>query len=313
MRTRHRGIADALRARLFSGLHLGLFKHGGRLPSARELSREFDADPRVVLAAYRTLEREGLVAVRERSGVFVAPAATPAASETEPGITWMAEVLMRGLGHGLSGARMADALQRSLEARRLHAVVVECNADQLYSVPAELRRDYGFEVTALDVAALDTEGRSPGVLRHADLLVSTPFHKRAVERLAARVGSPRVIITMCTDLFAEVLRLLPSTPVYFVVADPLFAAKLHHLFEGAPGASNLRPMVLGRDHLDAIPDTAPTYLTQLARARVGDTPLRRRVMPEARVFSDDTARQLLSFIVRCNSEAPPARLAIRGR
>ncbi len=296
-------MTDAIRSRLFSGLHLGLFKHGGRLPSARELSRELGTDPRVVLAAYRTLEREGLVALRERSGVFVAPAATLAGVEAPLRTDWLVEALMRGLNHGLPGSRMADALQRSLETRRLHALVVECNDDQLYSVPAELRRDYGLDVTALDVATLDGEGRPRGVPRHVDLLVTTRFHKREVERLGERGGSARIVITMCTELFAEVRRLLATMPVYFVVADPRFAVKLHRLFEGAPGAANLIPMVAGRDDLDAIPDSAPTYFTQLARARVGDTPLKRRVLPEARVFSSESARQLLSFIVRSNSEA----------
>ncbi len=303
MPTRRSTITDTIRTRLFSGLHLGLFKHGSRLPSVRELSRELNADPRVVLAAYRALEREGLVALRERSGVYVAPAATLVGAESAVRADWMVDVLMRGLARGMPGSAMADVLQRSLETLRLHAVVVECNADQLHSVPAELRRDYGFEVSALDVGALDGDGQPPGVLRRADLLVSTPFHRRQVERLAERLGTPQVVITMCADLFAEVRRLLPATPVYFIVADPRFAAKLHHLFEGAPGADNLRPLIVGEDDLAAIPDAAPTYLTQLARERVGDTPLLRRVLPEARVFSNESARQLLSFVVRSNNEA----------
>ncbi|MBA3259458.1 MAG: hypothetical protein H0T68_08340 [Gemmatimonadales bacterium] len=219
----------------------------------------------------------------------------------------MVEVLMQGLTHGMAAPAMADGLQRCLETLRLHAVVVECNADQLHSVPAELRRDYGLEVTALDVAALDRNGRPPGVLRRADLLVTTPFHKKQIERLAKALGTPEVVITMCTDLFAEVGRLLPSMPVYFVVADPRFAAKLHRLFAGTAGAVNLRTLVVGQDELDAIPAGAPTYLTQLARERVGDTPLRQRILPEARVFSTESARRLLSFIVRANSEALTAR------
>lgn len=298
-------ITDTIRSRLFSGLHLGLFKHGGRLPSVRELSRELAANPRVVLAAYRALEREGLVSLRERSGVYVAPAATLVGAESAIRADWMVDVLMRGLARGIPGTAMADSLQRVLETRRLHAVVMECNADQLHSVPAELRRDYGFEVSALDVATLDGRGRPPGVLRRADLLVSTPFHRRQVERLAETLGTPKVVITMCADLFAEVRRLLPATPVYFVVADPRFAAKLHRLFEGAPGADNLRPRIVGQDDLEEIPDAAPTYLTQLARERVGDLSLPRRVLPEARVFSNESARQLLSFVVRSNGEARP--------
>lgn len=306
MPARRSAIADTIRTRLFSGLHLGLFKHGGRLPSVRELARQLQADPRVVLAAYRALEREGLVELRQRSGAFVARPVTLLGAEAAVRTDSMVNVLMQGLAHGMPASAMADTLLRSLQTLRLHAVVMECNADQLYSVPGELRRDYGLDVTALDMATLDSDGQPPGVLRRADLLVTTPFHKRQMERLAQRLGTPKVVITMCTDLFTEVRRRLPTTPTYFVVADTRFAAKLHRLFEGAPGAANLRPLVVGRDDLSTIPEAAPTYLTQLARRQVGDIPLRQRILPEARVFSSESARQLFSFIVRANSEAVTA-------
>lgn len=309
MIARRSHIADVLRTRLFSGLHLGLFRHGSRLPSVRELARELDADPRVVLAAYRVLEGEGLVELRPRSGVFVASGARLSGVGSSGRTDWMVEVLTQGLAQGMPAPTMPEGLQRCLETLRLHAVVVECNADQLYSVPAELRRDYGLEVTAVDVATLDGNGRPPGILRRADLLVTTPFHQSQVERLAETLGTPRVVITMCTELFTEVGRLLPEMQVYFVVADVRFAAKLHALFEGTPGAGNLRTLEVGRDDMAAIPESAPTYLTQLARARVGDTPLLQRVLPEARVFSPESARQVLSFIVRANRDA----LAVRRR
>jgi hypothetical protein len=46
-----------------------------------------------------------------------------------------------------------------------------------------------------------------------------------------------------------------------------------------------------------------------ARERLGDTPLTRRVVPIPRVFSTDTARELLTFIIRANIAALAARAA----
>nr|MBA3659255.1 GntR family transcriptional regulator [Gemmatimonadales bacterium] len=212
--TRRAQIADLLRTRLFTGLHLGLLRHQGRLPSVRELARELDANPRVVLAAYRTLAQEGLVELRSRSGVFMAPAGRRNHATADGRSDWMVDVLVQGLTRGMSAPILAEGLQRCLETLRLHAVVVECNEDQLYSVPAELKRDFGLETTAIDVAALDQGGRPPALLRRADLLVTTPFHKTAVERLADSLGTPKIVITMCTDLFTEVGRLLSTMPVY---------------------------------------------------------------------------------------------------
>lgn len=294
-------VAGTIRARLFSALHLGLLKPRARLPSVRDLGRELGSDPRVVMAAYGILEQEGLVEIRERSGVFVAGGAGTRVGHSSMPAEWMVEVLLQGLAHGVAAPRLPSGVRRCLETRRLHALVVECNADQLYSVSDELRRDYGLEVTAINVN--DLPKRLPPELRRADLFVTTVFHKARVERLTAELGAPRIIITMSTDLFSGVARLLPEMPVYFVVADPRFAAKLHTIFGQVEGADNLRPLVVGRDDLNTIPETAPTYLTPLARQQVGETPLLERALPEARVFSAESARQILSFLVRANLEA----------
>lgn len=296
-----RAVAGTIRARLFRALHLGLLKPGARLPSVRDLGRELGSDPRVVLAAYGILEQEGLVEIRERSGVFVAGAAGARIGHSSMPAEWMVDVLVRGLAHGVAAPQLPQGLRRCLETLRLHAVVVECNADQLYSVPAELRRDYGLEVTALNVD--DLPAHPPPELRRADLLVTTMFHKAPVERLAAALGAPRIIVTMSTDLFAGVARLLPEMPVYFVVVDPRFAAKLQTIFGQVKGAETLRPLVVGRDDLGVIPDAAPTYLTPLARQQIGETALLERALPEPRVFSAESARQVLAFLVRANLEA----------
>ena len=65
-------IANELRGRIERALMTGALAHGDRLPSTREMGAELDADPRVVLAAYRDLAGEGLVELRPRSGVYVA-------------------------------------------------------------------------------------------------------------------------------------------------------------------------------------------------------------------------------------------------
>jgi len=77
---------------------------------------------------------------------------------------------------------------------------------------------------------------------------------------------PMVVVTMCTDLFTEVGRLLPRALVYFVVTDLRFADKLHRLGSSV-GAANLRTLVRGSHDLSEIPDDAPTYLTRLRLAR----------------------------------------------
>jgi GntR family transcriptional regulator/MocR family aminotransferase len=71
MKSRVLTVAEMLRQRVEAGLHLGTLAPGARLASIRALSAELHASPRLVLAAYRRLAAEGLVQLRNRSGVFV--------------------------------------------------------------------------------------------------------------------------------------------------------------------------------------------------------------------------------------------------
>lgn len=303
MARRRNEITEILRQRVFSGLHLGILRHRGRLPSVRQVARELRANPRVILAAYRTLEGEGLVELKLRSGIFVAPLERSVADPAPRRADWMVDVLIKGLQHGVLPHGLPQGVAQCLDAVDLHAVVLECNDDQLYSVPEELERDFGIQTTGIEIESVGAGGEIPGELRQVDLLVTTAFHQKEVRVIAKRLGIPVIVITMCTDLFTEVGRLLPQERVYFVVSDPRFARKLHQLFASSQGAANLRTLVLGSDDLKEIPDDAPTYLTRLTRRRLKENPLLNRVLPEDRVFSQESARQILSFLVRTNLAA----------
>ena len=66
-------IADSIRQRILSGLHCGRIRPSERLASMRAVAEEFGVAPRTAMSALRLLEAEGLIEVRERSGIFVAP------------------------------------------------------------------------------------------------------------------------------------------------------------------------------------------------------------------------------------------------
>lgn len=305
-------LADGLRQRVRSGLHLGLLAPAQRLPSIRETAEEFGVNPRVVLAAYERLEDEGLVAVRARSGVYVAPAEAFEEGARAADPDWLVDLLVAGLARGVTGPDFPELLRRSVETLRLNAVVPECNDDQLWSMTDELSRDYGLAATGLDLDSYDAGAAIPGQLRRADVLVTTTGHAAQVRTIAERLGVPCIAVTMCSDLFAEVGRLLEREPVYFVVSDPRFAAKLHRSFASNPFAGRLRTLVEGRDPLDAIPSGSPFYVTRLTRRRLSGTPLLERGLPEARVFEAESASEIMSFVVRANLAAGAARLSASG-
>lgn len=302
MPQRREEIAGILRQRVVAGLHLGLLRPGTRLPSARTLAAEFEADPRVVLAAYRQLEADKLVELRPRSGVFVADTAASAGETLPQTAEWVVEVLVQAIGRGVPAVDFPERVRRCLTTVRLRAACVECNQDQTVGLCHELARDYGLTTTAVDLASLDSAAPPRGV-READLLVTTSYHAREVQHVAERLGKPWIAVSHRPEFIAEATRLLAREPLYFVAMDPRFAEKLAEMFASAPGATNLRVLIVGRDDLSTIPADAPVYVMSAARAELDEPALQARVIPAPRVFSPETAGTLLSFIVSANIAA----------
>ncbi|MGI8498035.1 MAG: hypothetical protein ACR2OG_10705, partial [Gemmatimonadaceae bacterium] len=268
------------------------------------LARELAVDNRTVLAAYRALEREGLVELRARSGVFFGP---PSATTTAPGLTrqgqWALTVLLQGLERGTPVSEVPTVLARHSATVRLRGACIECNDDQIAALVAELSSDFGVDAKGYDVDALLADAGAASRLGESDLIVTTPFHAGEVQELAVRARVPWVAISYRADVFAEIARLLPSTSVYFVLTDERYAAKLGKIYAASPGADHLHLVLQGRDDVDAIPLGAPTYLSRTARERLAGHPILERVMPETRIFSAGSTREILTFIVRANALA----------
>ncbi len=295
-------LTGILRQRFFSGLHLGILKPGIRLPSANEIAVEMGVDRRVVLQAYRELEREGLVELRQRSGIFFS-AEAPGLPGLSPPAAWAVDVVTHAVAMGIPAPQFAEWFSRRLSTNRLRALCIECNHDQLASLSAEMQSDYGFDTDCADVDDLLAERSLETELARADILVTTQFHAGEVKELAAKAGRPWIAVSLRTDIYAEIARLLRSSEVYFVVLDQRFAKKLHHIFESVPGGSGFHALVVGRDDVETIPDDAPAYITRAARPQLDNDRLLQRVLPEERIFSLESAREILALVISSNMDA----------
>ena len=310
MPDRHAELVETLRHRIVRGLHAGTLAAGDRLPSARELEQEFDVDHRVVLAAYRDLVGEGLVELRQRGGIYVGAAAR-AGTLPMPAEPWIVRLLTEGIAREVPIVELHDWLRRAVDTRRLRAAVIQGSADQIVGMCRELRDDYGLEATGVDAeplagalaAALTNAGELPAEIRRADLLVTTEGFERLGRAVAELARKPVIVATVRPDLIGGEWRLLLRKPVYVIVADARFEALLGQFFADTPGVQNLRIFVVERDDPRTIPAGAPGYVTRGARERLGGTALHGRVLPTARIFSSDSARELVAFIVRANFAA----------
>lgn len=309
-------ISDTLRQRVLSALHFRQLSAGSRLPSARRLALELGVDSRVVVAAYRALEREGMVVRRPPSrAFFVADGAADGAVGGTPLPTaeWLVDVLAGGLARGVRAPDLPEHARRSLETLRLRAACLECNADQIGWLMGELQEDFGIAASGVELPLTGAgDGALPTAVRQADLLLTTPAHEAEVRPLAERLGTPLIVVGWRADLFAEVTRLLAEAPVYFVGTDVRLADKLRATFAARDGAHNVRTVIVGRDDVADIPPGAPTWVMRTARDVLGGIPAQVRTLSTLRAFAADAQRAILRLVVHANMAALASRPRVGG-
>lgn len=310
MADRRDDTADTLRQRILSGMHLGTLRPGARLPSTREVAEEFDVAKRTVMSAYRLLEGEGLVELRERSGIFVAQGSGGETSMLTQLAGWVVETLLDARAREIPPIGFPERVRRCLETLRLRAVCVAGNADQLEQICYELEHDYGIPSDSVEVAQLrvpDTE--TERVLKQSDLLVTTALHSTQVQQLARRLGKPVITVALRQELMNDLTRQLAVGPLYLIGSDSRFRDAVHAVLDPTGHGANLHVRIVGVDDLTDIVADAPVYIMGRAHRLLGESELARRATPVRRVFSREMARELLTFIVRANIVAMSARPA----
>jgi DNA-binding transcriptional regulator YhcF (GntR family) len=299
----------ALRQRILNGLHVGSVSMGDRLPSVRTVARELGTSAKVALVAYRILSGERLVQVRPRSGVFVHGGGASVAARQAAESDWFVDAFVSARRSGVTLAKAFEIARERTAALSVHALVLDRNEDQLWSVRDELEREYGMTTSGVDLDAVEHPAVRQALeaeLRRAHLVVMTPYERRAARGLTRRSGLPLCSVTMCRDLYAHVRALLTSEPVYFIVVDPRLGARLRRIFAGEAPRGHLRVLVMDRKPLD-VPAEAPLYCTRLVRHRlrtIAGSPgnvvagrLLAQSMTEAHVFSEETAEELTRFVL----------------
>jgi DNA-binding transcriptional regulator YhcF (GntR family) len=301
-------VTEALRASIVGGLHVGRLSGGDRLPSARSLAADYGVNERVVLAALRSLADEGFLDLRTRSGAYVKPP-HPAGDGKLPDLgAWLVTMLLQSRSRGLAPREVSHYLEAALKTRRVRAACIECNLDQLHLLCSELAADYGYETHGAELAEID---RSDEVAR-ADVFVTTIFHAAEVRALGKKMRKPCIVVTLRSDATEEVGNALRRGPVYYVGTDSRFEPKLRKMLQAVGPTKNLRYVLIGRDDPEDIPPGATTYIMSSAREylnqRYGPAGPPGHPIHPPRVFSDESARQLLTTLVRANRAALAAGL-----
>lgn len=298
-------VLERLRSDVVGRIHREALRMGDRLPSMRDLADQWGVHARLVRAAYETLQREGLVELRPRSGVYVggSPAAL-AGRDPEIG-DWLVGMLMQGRARGVPPVEWPERMSRYFRAQRLRAACVESNEDQISWLVHEAGQDYGLDAFGVDLDNLDQADLARRI-RAADVVISTAFHGEMLESVARAERKPVVLLRLAGDFVESVTTALRSDCLYFVVGDRRFAVRLPIIYGGVEGGRNLRPLVAGEDDLGVIPPGAAVYVTRAAQTRLESAAALRTVWSPGRIFADSMAAELLRIIVGYNVTQPTA-------
>lgn len=222
-------IVDQLRSRILADLHAGRLDPADRLPSIRSVADEIDADHRTVGRAYRALEQEGLVEIRSRSGVYVAPQdhlgrdGTLLAETAE----WMAGISVGAWTRRIPLTDLPDLVGRCLAPDSVRCGLVESVADARLLLARELTEDFGLQVEQIAVSGgydslpPEEEARVTAALDSLDFVATTVYHAQAVESLARSRKIPVVVLRYAPRWLEETHRRLQESPAtLMIVLDP---------------------------------------------------------------------------------------------
>ncbi|MDX1661974.1 MAG: GntR family transcriptional regulator [Gemmatimonadota bacterium] len=297
-------ITGKLRDRILADLHAGRIDPDDRLPSIRSLADEMEADHRTIARAYRSLEEEGLVEVRARSGVYVAPQDHLGREGTmlEETAEWMAEIAAGAWTRRIRLEELPDLVRRCVAHASVRCVVVESVEDARAIWSRELSDDFGLEVDAVPVSVgydslpAEETHRVEDALREADFVVTSVYHAHAIEEAAAPSGTPLAILRYAPRWLEEVRRRLSDAPDPLVIAlDP---EGTRRRIESTELAERLR-MTSVEAWDGTVPAGTHAYCTVAAAERLGEKAPPALGLPGPSL-SPDSARAVCDMIVRAS-------------
>jgi GntR family transcriptional regulator len=215
-------VVDRLRERIVSGVYLGYWHPGERLPSIRTIADHENVDRKTVAAAYRRLETEGLVRVHARSGVYLRTARFPDAPGPLERLhrRWLETTYERAGALGLDSRTILRLITAVAETERQPIPVIECDLAQSETIANELRQRLGINATP---TVLQAEATDLNVV-NAPLLITTPYHRSEVaQRWPSR---PIVEVTLALEAMRELRTRVEQGPLAIVVASETIARKL---------------------------------------------------------------------------------------
>jgi GntR family transcriptional regulator len=219
-------ILDQLRDRIVTGLYLGRWEPGERLPSIRDVAGVENVDRKTAAAAYRRLQQEGLVRVRPRSGVYLRDQAIPAHGGPLERLyrRWLENVYEGARDLGLDTQTILRLITAVAEVEQRRVPVLDEDWSQAESVAHELRERLAIKAVPY---LIDEVRHDASILGVAPFVVTTPYHRSTLS------GMNGVIVetTLAKRTFKELRKRAREGRVLIVVPSEAVARRVGRALE----------------------------------------------------------------------------------
>jgi len=234
----------------------GSLKPGSQIPTVRQLAGFLRINPNTAARALIELQQEGYLESQPGRGTFVTERPPARERHTARGLAQIIDEALeraRRLGYSadefLAAAAARAPVAGTKKVKRIRALLVECNWEELSRFGEELEGDLPLSVERILVGELpERVRRDPFLIRRFGIVITTFFHIHEVKRALATESIPVVGLLTETSI-STLLRLseLPEgTTVGLVSATAMGSQNLLRSVESA-GLSHLKPVLAAAD------------------------------------------------------------------
>lgn len=221
----------------------GIWKHGMKIPTERELSKELNVSRNTISVAYQELVSEGILFCQQGRGTFVAEADEALKKESRK--ERLMKVVDLCLDEGLSLGFKIDEILAIMHVRArekkdiltsVKVFFIECNKEQVEYISKQLSQALSIivEPVLLD-EILNNPSQYAVISEKADILVTTFFHFEQIKSLPISQNTELIPIALSPHLesIVKIARLPAEQKVALICHSETFANKIKSSLQSA--------------------------------------------------------------------------------
>jgi len=221
-------LFEQAREQLLTALHIGKVSAGQRLPSIRQVAQRNSINLKTALAIYQRLQKEGYIELRTGSGAYVADIdRTDLEQAYCRSILQLIRANLAAASHlKLDAQGYQSFLERFINRPRLASVqvaVVECNHEQIHLFAHEISSRLQVRVFPVLLSQVENpDRRTARALANSDYFVTTDYHFKQVQEIAARYQKRPLQLRLNADFLTQLIDAARRGSVLMIVSNADF-------------------------------------------------------------------------------------------